>query len=174
MRLTNWRATADRRSCFSQVLQQRKSAAYDAAFTGARLSGADVSTWSDVASQIHRIVQQPKHVDAGWLGRACNPIQHEVPASSPTTRHMKCHEALRDVVALARAGDVRSVGEGLDGVRQGLTVDTPLGMPEPLSSPTENVPKIALSRGGQPNASGGHWSLPGIGIRRRVGKHLLR
>ena len=31
----------------------------------------------------------------GWLGRACDPVQHEMPASSPGARRVKCHEARR-------------------------------------------------------------------------------
>ena len=114
------------------------------------------STCRDAVSAVNRIARfvegaQAKHVDGGWLRRAGNPIQHEVPASSPNTRHVKCHETLRNFVAASRSRDVRSIGESLDGARRSLAVDTRLGMSEPLSGP-ENVPKIVLGRGAQPNA----------------------
>ena len=68
-----------------------------------------------MANRVHGIVQQAKHFDRARFCRFTDLIQHEVPALSAAPCHVKCHQALRDAVALLRTSDMRSISESLDG-----------------------------------------------------------
>ena len=84
--------------------------------------------------------------------------QHNVLAHLATACHVECHRALRDAVASPLSSHVRSISERSDGPSQGLAIDARLCVSKLPGSPAENVPKIALSRGGVECANRGRRS----------------
>ena len=105
-----------------------------------------------MTNPVHGIVQQAKQLDRGRLSRFGDSTQHDMPALSAAPCHTERHHALSDAVASPRPSNMRSIGERLDGARQGLAIDARLRVAELPGSPAENIPKIALCCGGQSNA----------------------